>query len=405
MISFTIDTSVFALKPKDDDPEKESENIQQFVSNMFYLRRLEECPSVTVSYMNWTVKRLLEHKLMPKDLKPRIEEAKKSNPIDNYDVDLINFFNDIYGRIRNYSETDKKTQEKKIRKGKIGIYENIPDRDSDPDIKYRNISYTNKIYPFDKKKSLSNLYKQYLGYIAELNDTCFSECENYVVIGGDMATYQENVGLGYNNFKESKVNIVGIQKTDAILPKMKLRNVTDAFNEITNIKDSKIAYGQGVTLENVKQNMGFDGISALDKDKNNEVSESYFSIKLVYYMKTLNNIAAIIRDREMSDREWELFTNAHGCICSPDSGIYEKCPLKTRHFKNSLGHAEYFSLHMKPITFRKKNNLSELTRRIYFRQNGNQMLVGHIGKHLLSCGNKEPDCVKANCPYIPSPNH
>ena len=79
MISLTVDASVFAIPPKDEDPEKEYKSINLFLSNIVALRFLEEEPSITVSYMNRIKVYLRDSKCWPDDnLKDRVENLKKN---------------------------------------------------------------------------------------------------------------------------------------------------------------------------------------------------------------------------------------------------------------------------------------------------------------------------------------
>jgi len=255
MINFTIDTSIFALPLESDDRKTELKNIQNFITNMFYLQFLEKCSSVTVNYMNNIPKILLTNKINPKDLLRRIKEIKNYAALINYNPDILDFFQEKYKKI-NGSYIEKSTQEKIFVKGKIGIYENIPDRETDPAIKYRYISYNKSIYPKEYRKKLSNNFELYLGFLAEINNAYFAKKDNYIVINADTNTINAKVTLCFDNFRKSEVNIIGIQKADELCPANIYNNVDDVITEIK--KYNTIISGSQTTILNIKKNMGFD---------------------------------------------------------------------------------------------------------------------------------------------------
>jgi len=399
MISFTIDTSIFALPQKDDNIEIELKNLQYFITNMYYLQHLEKCPSVTVSYMNHIPKILLNNKFNPiqNNLFQRIKDIKCYTSLNHHNPDIIEFFKEKYRKIIRDSYIDETTKEKIYTKGKIGIYENIPERNEDPSLKYRNILYDKKIYPKEYKKNFSINFKLYLGFIGELNSKYLSK-NNYLVISGDKYFSKEKVTLCFNEFKETEINIVGIQQAHKTCPTPFLKNIDEVISELNNYHN--IIIGQQVTIDNIIKNINFN-------ENNDKTSKNNFLIKIYHYLKTLKEICEIINNEkiQIDNKELVFFANSHGCLCSPDNPKYEKCPRKTRHFQSSEGTEEYFTLHLKPITYNKKSDNKNLTRRIYFKWENNKILVGWIGEHLQSCSNEpESECVKINCQYRPQ-NH
>jgi hypothetical protein len=395
MISFTIDTSVFALPPKNNNQEIEYKNIQRFITNMYYLQYLEKCPSVTVSYMNHIPKNLVIYRINPNDITYRIKEIKKYAPLINNNPDILDFFNEKYREIIQRPYKEQMTEKTIFRKGKIGIYENIPGKDTDPEIKYKNISYDNSIYPDEFKKQLLSYFELYLGFIAGLNNKYFSKDCNYIVISGDLLNLNEKITLCYDQFKVSKAHIIGIQKTSKLCPNIIFNNISDVINEFE--KCNNLLLGQQTVISNIEENIQFDNSA------NNITSKKDFSNKLYHYLNTLNDLVEIINRENIFDTgELNFLLNSHGCFCSPDSKVYEKCPMKVRHFNNNKGVDEYFTLHLKPITYNRKSEHRNLTRRIYFKLKDDKVLIGWIGEHPQSCSN-EPDseCAKASCPFQP----
>ena len=393
MISFTIDTSVFALPPKNDILDIEYINIQRFISNMYYLQNLEKCPSVTVSYMNYIPKNLVENNFYPRDIGHRIQEIKKYKKLVNCNPDILFFFHEKYKKIIPIRIVDKLSNTEIVKKGKIGIYENIPSRETDPEIRYKNITYSNKIYPYEFGKQLSNSFEIYLGFIGELNSKYASKNSNYIVLAGDFQNISEKIVLCYDQFKESEVNIIGINETINLCQNCKFTNLTEVLKEVTQFNN--LMFGTQVNASNVISNMNFENC--------NEITESDFSNKLYHYLYTLNQIAGRIENLSLTSIEEKVFLiNTYGCFCSPDSNIYEKCPIKTRFFMDQEGNSKYFYLHCKPFTYSVKSINNSLTRRIYFNYENNKILIGWIGKHPQSCSNDlNSECVKCSCPNIP----
>jgi len=157
MISITVDTSIFALPPENNDLDIEYKNVNRFYSNMQMLQLIEKCPSITVSYMNKIPDYLFINSFFPeKYIKQRTNKLKERNYSFNLSTNtLCDFYYSFYLKLC------------KVNKGKIGIYENIPDRVNDPDEnKYKNIVYDRKIYP-EEFKNLSIRFETYLGFLAE----------------------------------------------------------------------------------------------------------------------------------------------------------------------------------------------------------------------------------------------
>jgi len=382
MISFTIDVSVFALPPKNNDPLIEYENIRIFITNMLHLQYLEKRPSVTVSYINNISKKLFKNKtisLFTSDLTVRIQNLNKPGIINNRII--LDFFRKKCKEIS--LKKDNKTR--KLIRGKVGIYENILSKnaDADPERKYKNISYDKNIYPNEFKKQLSSVFEIYLGFLAELNKKYSSKNSNYILISGDKDNAMEKITLCYDQFNQSEVNVLGIHKASGLYH---INKLLDSSNILAKIqKFNNLILGQQITQANI-----VDGISFNDCNE----EKDYFN-KIYYYLDTLNNITNIVNSNIAlnNDNELVFLLNSHGCFCSPDYDNYKKCPAKFRHLKDSNGVDEYFTLHLKPITYNKK--FSDLTRRIYFKLEKSKILIGWIGKHLQSCS----DCGITNCSF------
>ena len=377
MISITIDASVLALPPENDDLELEYWNINQFYLNIFYLRILEKCPSITVSYMNKIPDYLQLNSYFPENLKRRT-----SNLIYyNYKFNLSTQELEKY-----YTEEIRKKLFSGLKDGKIGklgIYENIPRNYSGLDEnKYRNISYDKTIYHL---KELQNNFEIYLGYISELNSNYHSEDENYIAINVNNVCMSLEIIMRFDNNKKSRVNIIGVQNTQKIIQNKEFANIKSAFEEIKTNHSLNLNYGNKISVKEIKQNIGID--------ENSQESESDFAIKLYWYLLTLNKVMDIVKNHQINirnDDDFTLLINSHGCLCSPDSKIYKQCKFRSRYFINDQGNEEYFSLHLKPITYNKKSDLGNFSRRIYFKLDNMKILIGWIGRHLLSCS----DCEK-----------
>jgi len=370
MISFTIDAGVFALKQKTENLDEEYKNIQQFVSNMFYLQFLDKCPSVTVSYMN--LNGLVHDSLMPAEIRPRIAKIINSSfKLNNYSNELIDFFDKIHNKIN--------------KKGKIGIYENIFDKEKKiPDRKYNDITYNYGNYPFHKEKNLSKIFKRYLGLLSEMNCEFYSDNNNYMVLSGNAPNIKENITMCYRNFKQSMVNIIGVQKTGAICKKINSKTSTDNVND-------NLVIGRKVNYKEIEEKKCL---------KNN------IYIKLYNYMKSMNEIINIINNNKINcdNEKLVLMINAHGCLCSQDNENYSIRNCPHRIFEDENGQSGFFDLHLKPITETKEKSYSytlggidyNSTFRIFFKLVNQKFLVGWIGTHQITCFNCD-EKTKAKC--------
>jgi len=395
MISLTIDPSVFALPPKEKDLEVEYKNIVRFLSKINILQKLEKCNTVTVSYMNKIPDYLQLDGWYPNDMHDldfRIRKLLNSNLKFELNTEAVLDF---------YKSTIAKQFGKKKYsgiKGKIGVYENIPDKNNDPNKKYKNISYDKTLYPSKLEKVLF-LFETYLGYIAELNQRYFSMDVNYIVTSGKTRVPLE-ITMFYDKAQVSHVNIVNIQKAMELCRGNTHGNIESTFIELQNTADN-INYSKIITISEIKKKMGLARSTNSDIRKNTAVSEADFSTKLYSYIKTLDDIANVIIKNDMKFKNIQdlvVLVNAYGCLCSQDGKHYAKCPIKARHF----GEEDPFSLHLKPITYDIRDELSDLTRRIYFKWLGKEkkFFIGWVGEHPLTCTNdKDSDCIKIKCPY------
>jgi len=383
MNSLTMDTSIFALPPENENIDLEYKNIKTFLTNLEILQYLEKkCPSITINYMNKIPETLSKINNDSSRIKKRIYRLKDNDKELEYSsIALLEYWKNIYIKLCYDIENN--------RKGKIGIHENIPDRNNDPDEGiYREIIYNKNIYPEKYGNNLLKTFEKYLGFIAELNYKYFSENDNYIVISDNLQKYKIEIKMCFSNNKISNVNIIGMQ------------NVINLFdnNEIINLDKIKKLF-----ISNANIIYGYDVSININKELSNK-NNNYLS-KIYNYLSTTDLIVNIIREKNMNinnEEEWTRLINSHGCLCSPDNEKYIKCPLKTRHFKNEQGIKEYFSLHLKPITYSKKYDHKNLTRRIYFKWVKDKFLIGWIGEHPKSCSNEpESECVKINCQYRP----
>jgi len=226
-----------------------------------------------------------------------------------------------------------------------------------------------------------------------------SEEENYIVISETDKEYRQKVTMKFHDDEIGYVNIINIGKVIQLCKNEKKSNIEEVLKLIRKDNSNNIDFGMNVTLENIKKKINFQLIPE------DEASEKDISTKLYWYLLTLDKIVGIIKEKNINhdmEKEWVFLLNSHGCLCSQDSQIYKKCPIKTRNFPDNRGKEHYFSLHLKPITYNIKSDLRDLTRRIYFKWEKNKVLIGWIGKHPVSCSNEpDPDCVKVNCKYRP----
>jgi len=363
MISLTIDASVFALKQEDSDPEEEYKNIQRFITNLFYLQYLEDCPSVTVSYL--TLKYLPLDFLDPVNLLPRIKKVR--GKLKYYSHELLDFYHDKFSEIVKCS---------------TGIYKNIY-----PEIKDIHITFDESNYPFTGNKKIFIRFKRFLGFLAELNSKYFSDDVNYIIIGKNSLQKQGNTALFYDK-RPCKVNIAGLREIYEIQKKAgcEIYEIQDIKTEIINKPDGNLSLGQAVSFDEIGQKVS---------------SQPFIQTKLYFYLKALDSIAGILQDKNINFNEEEIkyMVNAHGCLCSPDNDIYGICEYKYRHFENKKGHPEYFSLHLKPVTEYKNDNDNNSTVRVYFKTEEQKFLIGWIGIHPKTCYKceKQPECeIKVN---------
>ena len=380
MINLTIDASILAIPSKNNDLYIEYENVQRFLQNINALRLLGKQPMITVSYIDGIKYYLNDNNVYPGndgcDLKERIENLKKNKFTFNLSTpEILNYF---------YEELSKILSKNK----KTGIYQNIPDTpidDHSMKIKYNNIQYNDMIYPdeYKNKQNLVDVFRKYLGFIAELNYNYLSNKENYLVISGNKEKVEEEIIMKFNNFNKSNVNIIGIQRAEELIKK----DCRDAGKELLDIskKYNNMIFGHQIIVENIAKS----------------INDEYIQRRIINYLSTLNDLVKIIQQKNINDeKDLKYLFNAYGCLCSPENEKYIYCPEKLRHFKNENGNEEYFSLHLKPITETKNRNTYTLggdefnsTCRIYFKVKNEKILIGWIGKHPMSC----IDCTNTIC--------
>ena len=408
MISLTIDSSVFALQPFNRDDTIEHNNLVKFLSKLDALHSLENCPSISVSYMNKIPDYLISNSLDPYNLNMRVLkfiDKIKQFPFGELNVEALVAFCDSM-----LSKFDGKGIHGFI-KGKIGIHENIPEHDKDPGIEYRRIDYDRAIYPIVFHDKLTPLFDSYLGYFAKLNYKYDSFASNYLVTSGKTPQGPLEVTMKFDGDKKSQVNIINIESAKRLCADNIYEKTEDAYDELKNTHSKNIIYGCGIKIENMKKGMGFDGNSDLDIKKRRNVSESDFSTKLFFYVKTLNDVADIAVSKNMGlivkqEKLLIEFINSHGCICSGESKCYLSCKIvpNPRFLLDDKGNYKFFRLHLKPITYDIKNVLNDLSRRIYLKwiDAEKKFLIGHIGEHFPICTNDPKSiCVLKNCKYRP----
>jgi len=401
MINFIIDTSVFALSEKSIDPSIEKSNLCMLRKNIACLRKLRYNNLVTVNYMNRILLRLRSnnHFFKASEINSRIEELLSKNPTFESEISMDGVFDDNWDKLLFTEITPKRNKSGIIRKGKIGIFTNIPDRDSDP-----TDDYIYKSTLSDEKNSYPQLaseffktFKKYCGYIADLNLKYHSFDNNYFVLGssyGNQKMKNITVTLNENGVKiQSSINIVGIQNAEALCPpKLEFKNLITACEEAINKFSKKLDCGQEINNNNIKDLSSYAGPPE----------------KIYKYLETLHNVVELIVNNNINITNKELIEllNINGLLCSPEDNKYKKNKCKYRQFL-ILGKKESFNIHLKPSTFiyyapdeddeyEYYTLASEYTVRIYLNwdHNNKKFLLGWIGHHPPFCKH----CDNANCP-------
>jgi len=387
MTNLTVDPSVFALPAKSVDLDKEYNNLIRFISNVNAIRMLEECPTVTINYVNRIKKRLGEYDYCcDNDLKKRIELLK------NNETKTFNFSMPIKEIIEYYDENiSKKLSITDPNNNSRGIYINIPENeDIEYSTDYNKVIYDRYVYPseFSSCNNLKGVFKKYLGFIAKLNYDYLSKNENYIVISGKKY-FSPEVTMCFNENKKSKVNVIGVQKAIKLINRNEyISNIIQEISTINKEYNKYLIFGNDVSFNNIKGG-----------------NKEFVSTRIFQYIKNLNNIVNIILEKNISDDHNLIFLlNAHGCLCSPENDIYNGNKCRYRVFKDNENNELFFSIHLKPITETASKTYTytlggldfNYTCRIYFMLKNNKILIGWIGKHPLSCDDciDKPQCMK-----------
>ena len=414
MRNFIIDSSVFVLPPVSADLETEKENLCLFYANIVRLKELQRNNAVTISYMNQIFARLRINKYTyigaKEELKKRTEELLKKAP--QYAADIA--FHGNYGVFDDWFDlvyhkiAPKRDNAGNLRKGRIGIFENIPDRDNDPSSDYfHKTTFTgaSNYYPA-LRPDFKKTFTLYCGYIADLNQKYFCHDNNFIVLGekhGIQKTNSLNITLntigGNTNGSntggtavKSQVLTVGVQNTKTLCPVgvENFKNLTDACEKAQKAQKQKkksenLDFGKEINYANQMKVHSLTGTTQ----------------KVYHYLETLYLLADIITNKNIivSDEKTMIeFLNSYGLLCSTDGEIYTKNKCKHRMFEDKSGKKVFFNFHLKPTTDSIKYELATRnTVRIYLCWDNNKILIGWIGLHPLFCG----DCGIVRCPANP----
>ena len=411
MLNFVIDTSVFALPDKSSDPETEKNNLCSLRDSLFYLYSLQMNDTITVSYMNGIYFNLKNNKypFRRKDINDRIKDLLAANPeyqteIAESDI-MFNRWTEIMSRMTNHNKdpiTDK------LKKGKLGIFNNIPDRDSDPSYEYTHKSTFTGGYNYCPNLPLhfKNIFTKYCGYIADLNQKYACSGNNFVVLGESSVNLEKKdftVTLGtYIPAVNSQIAIVGINKTAPLCPPNPLdfKNLVTACDKAQNNYSEKLIFGKNVDRNNIQKDL---------------LPMAGSPQKVYYCLQTLHDISDIITKNNVNTNDDSVmveFFNSHGLLSSTDKDKYRKSNCTCRTFENESGKKLFFNIHLKPSTYtnytpdedddesdKKYTMASKNTVRIYVCwDNGkNRLLIGWIGHHSPSC----KDCTNTKCQSYP----
>jgi len=399
MFNFIIDTSVFVLPSKSSDPEVEAGNLDVFKKNILCLEKLRQKESATISYINKT-RTLLQkndYEIKKSKIDARIRDLLESAPqyrdTIGFDSPFLEKWIGLIGRINPWTDAGGKYHNK----GKIGIFNNIPDRDNDPDERYAvetELPKEDDIYPhlnYNFKKT----FKKYCGYIADLNRKYDSSGINFIVLGEKFSKKDKRtitVTLKTASGKiQSQVSIVGIQKAQTLCEsEIKFKNILSACEEGQKKFNSRLVFGKEVRRENIEEGI---------------LPQAGPPGKIYLYLETLYQVSELIINKNIDLCETTDFSliemlNAHGLLCSPD-GDYIKNKCQARKFENESGKKTLFNIHLKPSTYGNDFNVysytfaSKGTVRIYLEwdREKKKMRIGWIGRHPPSCC----DCVYMDC--------
>jgi len=406
MQNFIIDTSVFALSGKSEDTNIEKNNLCMLKNNIAYLRKLQYNNSVTVSYMNKILLRLRDNNYFFKrtEINSRIKELLNKNPDYQSEIGLDSalfsnwdeFLFKVITPKRIISENDKPDV---IRKGTIGIFNNIPDREDDPSDDYINKTALVETDEFYKElpSEFLKAFMKYCGYIAELNYKYYSFDNNYFVLGGSYGNQEKkNITVTLNEngtVIQSRINVVGIQNTDTLYPKeLKFKDLINACEEAIKKFSEKLDFGNDINNINIKNNL---------------IPRAGPPEKIYSYLETLYNVCGLaVKENINIQNEKELveLLNSYGLLCSTDEEKYAKNKCICRHFFIKSGKKKFFNIHLKPATY--SNNTpneddsnytlaSKGTVRIYLDWDNSEkkFVLGWIGHHPPFCTH----CVNTTC--------
>ena len=407
MINIIVDTSVFMLPQKQIDP-------LSYFKKFWDLNKLNKNYAVTLSYMNNISDNLGIHiKIITKKIQGRnITQIDYENVFNNLGLKKDINFSYNTKAFENYLNllriiTSKQIKNKK-KNGKIGIFENIPERDIDPGIDYEANDFNKNIY-LDKNRwpLLFSVFKNYLGYIAFLNKTYGSSHRNFLLIGDVVNTLPlQTINVKSLNVKKGYiVNIVGFNN----LKDINFNRLYKSYNSLSSVIDeakerfsNQIEFGKNVNHHTLDNDLKLD---SNDCNKVFLYLETLSKVvKLIKYKYTLDNI-------DFNDKIVELM-NAHGLLCSPEDNdtwyYYKKYKCKERTFDSGADDPELFNYHLKPLTSPIYSN-NKNTVRIYimWKEKIKKIWIGYIGKHPSNCAKKDyyGKYTESNCPHLQCRNY
>jgi len=402
MINFIIDTSVFSLPSKSNNPETERDYLNTLIKNMKSYKRIERNNSITISYMNKIPVMLREnnHFVNKGGIRERINELliKRNENLEEIGHDSV-LFEDWDSILIKINKRKLKNTDKYV-KGRIGIFKNIPNREKDfPDdhIFYQKWNERKDLYP----KLPNVFYKKfevYCGYIAYLNHTYFCN-NNFIILGnnqGNMDKKDINVPINDKNILViQKVSVIGIRKAENLcLPKIEAGNLQDVCRKVIEKFSGNLEFGAEVNNTNIIKNL----------------SPCAGPPEKIYrYLETLSNVYKLIINKTVNISNDYIFIemlNAHGLLCSLDNEKYMVNKCECRKYKDKFNKKLLFNIHLKPVTYTNKSYdpeyddetytmASEFTVRIYIKWDNSRkkIVVGWIGHHPSSC----EDCINNNC--------
>jgi hypothetical protein len=405
MTSLTIDTKVLMPPAKADD-------LDQFKQGILNLWDLEEDESVTVNYMNHipgnlgfmkkTVKNGVEMYYIDEDkIKNELLELDPSGEfgLDNW------FFEDYINKLMAIRPKPLHSKGKN-KKGKLGVYENIPERNRDPGEEFSALGVDPGMYSDKKEQVHFAVFCNYFGYLAYLNDKYGSGRENYMVLGAEnraLDAQPVNVKTAKEN-REAPVNVVGILKAPNVCRRAEEKEFKSLLPVLEEAKERFC--GQLVFGRDVNHNSLTDGLNNLTEKE---------SKKVFLYLETLNEVVKIINGMNLNneianDKNIIEMLNAHGLLCSPEAEDtmkygFRKYRCVQRTLDNGMGKKILFDFHLKPLTGRKSDHTfdPEHTVRIYFVWNNSlkKISIGWMGRHLTECGKNKKDGVytESDCPF------